>query len=132
MMRERKVTPTNLLTLSVKEVIQLISERVLSDIPEGINSYDDLRIVEERLGRLANDYAYVMGLLSYSRAYVRTLKRQGQKEAYEDMMDKRSALEDIASAVKMQYQAVSRILTAEIQIRDENDMYEYRKARGYQ
>ena len=131
-MRERKVTPTNLLTLSVKEVIQLISERVLSDIPEGINSHDDLRIVEERLGRLANDYAYVMELLSYSRTYVRTLKRQGQKEAYEDMMDKRSALEDIASAVKMQYQAVSRMLTAEIQIRDENDMYEYRKARGYQ
>lgn len=133
-MRRAKINPTNLLTMSASEIISSISERVLSDIPEGINMADPEQVkkAEEALGRLPNDYAYVMELLSYSRHYVRHLKRGGSdsKKDYEDMMDKRDALESIGNAIKLQWQGVSRMLTMKLKIDDSDEMYEYRKERG--
>lgn len=126
-MRQKQITPTSLFTLSVSEVINIISNRVLSDIPEGINSEEDVVQLERLLGRLPNDYAYVIELLSHARYYVRYLKRKKLKEEYEDMMDKRDALESIANALKLQYQGVSRMITTYEQRREENNMYEYRK-----
>lgn len=126
-MRQKQITSINLFTLSVSEIINTISDRVLGDIPEGINSEEDVAQLERLLGRLPNDYAYVIGLLSHARSYVRYLKRQKLKEEYEDMMDKRDALESIANALKLQYQGVSRMITTYEQRREENGMYEYRK-----
>lgn len=126
-MRQKQITPTSLFTLSVPEVISIISDRVLSDIPEGISSEEDVVQLERLLGRLPNDYAYVIELLSHARYYVRYLKRKKLKEEYEDMMDKRDALESIANALKLQYQGVSRMITTYEQRREENNMYEYRK-----
>lgn len=124
-----KITPTNLLTLTVSEVIKSISERVLSEIPEGIDmaNAEHVQRAEQALGRLPNDYAYVMELLSYSRHYVRHLKRSKDKDGYEDMMDKRDALESIGSAIKLQYQGVSRMLTMKIRVDDSDEMHEHRK-----
>ena len=126
-MRQKQITPTSLFTLSVSEVIDIISNRVLSDIPEGINSEEDVIQLERLLGRLPNDYAYVIELLNHARYYVRYLKRKKLKEEYEDMMDKRDALESIANALKLQYQGVSRMITTYEQRREENNMHEYRK-----
>ena len=126
-MRQKQITPTSLFTLSVSEVIDIISNRVLSDIPEGINSEEDVVQLERLLGRLPNDYAYVIELLNHARYYVRYLKRKKLKEEYEDMMDKRDALESIANALKLQYQGVSRMITTYEQRREENNMHEYRK-----
>jgi len=125
--RQKQITPTSLFTLSVSEVIDIISNRVLSDIPEGINSEEDVIQLERLLGRLPNDYAYVIELLNHARYYVRYLKRKKLKEEYEDMMDKRDALESIANALKLQYQGVSRMITTYEQRREENNMHEYRK-----
>lgn len=127
MERNSKVIPSSLLTMSAEEIVRAVSKRVLSDIPEGSSNDGDLRQIEHALGRLANDYSYVIGILSYSRNYVRQLKRSGDKEMYEDMMDKKSALEDISSAIKLQYQAVSRMLTVRIETMSEGDLHEYRK-----
>ena len=126
-MRQKQITPTSLFTLSVSEVISIISDRVLNDIPEGINGEEDVVQLERLLGRLPNDYAYVIELLSHARSYVRYLKRQKLREEYEDMMDKRDALESIANALKLQYQGVSRMITTYEQRREENNMHEYRK-----
>ena len=129
-MRQRKITPTNLFTLDVSDIIKVIHERVMGDMPEGIKSTQDLVCTEEALGRLANDYAYIIELLSYSRNYVRQLKRKGEREQYEDMMDKRDALESISSALKLKYQAVSRTITVIEQADSEGDMHAYRKERN--
>lgn len=131
-MRGQKVTPSNLFTMSPEELVRTVSERVLSDIPEGAKDNGDLQRVEESLGRLANDYAYIIGILAYSRNYVRQLKRSGDKEMYEDMMDKRDNLTEISSAIKLQYQAVSRMLTVKIETMSEGDLHEYRKEKGNQ
>lgn len=126
-----KINPANLVTMSVPEIISAISERVLSGIPEGINmnNPDEVSRAEQALGRLPNDYAYVVELLSYSRHYVRVAKRNGQKVEYEDLMDKRDALESIASAIKLQWQGVSRMLTMKLEVDESEGMYEHREER---
>ena len=118
---------TSLLTMSVHGVIDDLREKVLGEVPQGITNMEDVEHLEVLLGKLPNDYAYVVSMLGYARNYVRELKRQKDKDRYEDMMDKRDALENIASAIKLQYQGVSRMLTAHEQRRDENGMWEYRK-----
>lgn len=109
-------------------MLDALASFVLVEIPTGVNSEEDLKRIEFLLGKLANDYVYLTTLCSYSRNYVRQLKRQGKEYAreYEDMMDKRTSLEEIASAVKIQYQAVSRLLTVQMAMREENNMHDYR------
>ena len=109
-------------------MLDTLASSILVDIPSGVKSDDDLKRVEFLLGKLANDYVYLTTLCSYARNYVRQLKRQGKEFAreYENMMDKRDSLESIASAVKIQYQAVSRMLTVQIAMREENNMHDYR------
>ena len=124
-----KPTPINLFTMSNAQLLDGLRDSVLVDIPLGIQSEDDMKRIEYLLGKLANDYTYVITLGGYAKNYVRQLKRQGKEyqTEYEDMMDKRDTLEGIASAIKIQYQAVSRMLTVRIQQREEMDMHEYRK-----
>lgn len=128
-MRSKPVTPTSLLTMSVDEILESLYQYIVGDIPEGVNSGNDLQQLEYYLGRLGNDYAYIVELLSYSRNYVRRLKRMDEKVRYEDMMDIRDALADMASVIKLKYQAVSRQLTTYEQRMDEMDFRSYRKER---
>lgn len=123
------VTPSSLFTMSVGEIIESLSNTVLNDIPEGINGPNDIDNMEYLLGKLPNDYAYVISLLGNARSYVRQLKRKGMKEQYEDMMDKRDALSDIASAIKLKYQGLSRMVTTFEQRNNSTEMWEYRKKR---
>lgn len=126
------IVPHEIWTMSNSEIIENLQKNILQDIPMGIKSADDLARVEYLLGKLANDYVYLISLLSYSRNYVRQIKRNGPeyKNSYEDMIDKRSTLEDIASAVKLQYTAVSRMLTVRIEMSSEEDMHEFRKEKN--
>ena len=120
--------PNNLFTMSNTEIIDKLRGTILEDIPKGIKSQKDLERLEYLLGKLANDYVYLISMTNYARNYVRQLKRKGKEYQveYEDMMDKRESLESIASAVKLQYQAVSRMLTIKIELEEENKMYDYR------
>lgn len=127
--RIRPVTSVSLFTMGVDEIIGSLAHYTMGDIPEGIKDAGDLKQIEYFLGRLGNDYAYMMELLSYSRNYVRRLKRAGEKERYEDMIDVRDGLESIGSAVKLKYSAVSRLLTSYEQVNDEKNMSPYRMER---
>lgn len=124
-----KPTPNTLFTMSNSDLLNNLRDVVLVDIPNGVNSEGDLKRIEYLLGKLANDYSYLVSMTGYARNFTRQLKRKGTefKNDYEDMMDKRDTLEGVASAVKMQYQAVSRMLTAKIQISEENNLHDYRK-----
>ena len=120
--------PTNLFTMSNTEIIDKLRDTVIEDIPRGIKSDKDLERLEYLLGKLANDYIYLVSMTNYARNYVRQLKRKGKEfqVEYEDMMDKRDTLESIASAVKLQYQSVSRMLTIKIELEGENKLHDHR------
>ena len=111
----KRLIPADLVTLSNAGLMDALRRDVLQDIPTGIKIKEDLDKIEYLLGKLANDYLYVVSLQNYTRNYVRQLKRSGDKEAYENMMDKRDTLEAIASAIKLQHSAVSRMLTVLMQ-----------------
>lgn len=118
----------NLFTMSNTEIMDKLRGTIIEDIPRGIKTEEDLRRLEYLLGKLANDYVYLISMTNYARNYVRQLKRKGKEYQveYEDMMDKRDTLESIASAVKLQYQSVSRMLTIKIELEEENRMHDYR------
>lgn len=122
----KKISPDDLKTLPVGTMIQYISDTILHDVPESMDTEYNIHQMEVLLSRLPNSYAYIVTLLSYARHYVREYKRSGEKELYEDMMDKRDALESIASAIKLQYQGVSRKITLYEQKYDAVNMWEYR------
>lgn len=122
----KKISPDDLKTLPVGMMIQYISDTILNDVPESMDTEYDINQMEVLLSRLPNSYSYIVTLLSYARHYVREYKRSGEKELYEDMMDKRDALESIASAIKLQYQGVSRKITLYEQKYDAVNMWEYR------
>lgn len=120
------VTPQSLFIMSPSDVIKGVSAVVFEQIPESVDM-SNLNEIERMLARLSNNYAYIVELTSYSRNYVRQLKRANEKARYEDMMDIRDSLENMSSAVKLQYQSVSRILTVKQQTLNYNDLHEYRK-----
>ena len=125
-----KMQPNNLFTMSNTEIMDKLRGTIIEDIPRGIKTEEDLRRLEYLLGKLANDYVYLISMTNYARNYVRQLKRKGKEYQveYEDMMDKRDTLESIASAVKLQYQSVSRMLTIKIELEEENRMHDYRNS----
>ena len=123
-MKRGIIKPVDLITRSNIDLVEALQEEVLEDIPTGIKSAGDLERIEYLLGKLANDYSYVISLLCIARSNVRQFKRTGDKVAYEDMMDKRDSLESIASAIKLQHGAVSRMLTALMQ--NEERLNEFR------
>jgi hypothetical protein len=118
-----QLSVTDVATLPVGEFLQRVYTELMVDIPEVVDPRD-YSTTSDLLLKLPNRYAFVIELLGHSRYLVRTFKREKNQRAYEDMMDKRDGLADAASAIKLQYQAVSRALTAYEQVAEYGNMPE--------
>jgi hypothetical protein len=118
-----QLSVTDVATLPVGEFLQRVYSELMVDIPEVVDPRD-YSTTSDLLLKLPNRYAFVIELLGHSRYLVRTFKREKNQRAYEDMMDKRDGLADAASAIKLQYQAVSRALTAYEQVAEYGNMPE--------
>lgn len=118
-----QLSVTDVATMPVGEFLQRVYSELMVDIPEAVDPRD-YSTTSDLLLKLPNRYAFVIELLGHSRYLVRTFKREKNQRAYEDMMDKRDGLADAASAIKLQYQAVSRALTAYEQVAEYGNMPE--------
>lgn len=118
---------SDLYLISVENLNKWLDNRFYVQIPNGLETIDDMKTAGKLLGQLTNDYAYLVQLLSRAKAYVRAEKRKGKdaKISYEDMIDKRDAIDEMTSVVKMQYQAVSRMITVKQDIQNELNMNRY-------
>ena len=118
---------SDLYSISVDNLIKWLDKRFYYSIPKGLESIDDMKVAGRLLGQLSNDYSYLAILLSYAKAFVRTEKRKGKdfKLSYEDMIDKRDIIDEMTSVVKMQYQAISRMITVKHDIQEELNMNRY-------
>lgn len=123
------VNVNSVVSLSTGELIDALYKEVVVSIPENVDP-SNFKEVSGLLVKLPNDYAFVNELLAHSRYMVRHFKREKQQREYEDMMDKRDALEDIASSIKLKYQAVSRVISSFEMSASYNEMYQGRKG-GY-
>ena len=118
---------SDLYSISVDNLIKWLDKRFYYSIPKGLESIDDMKVAGRLLGQLSNDYSYLAILLSYAKAFVRAEKRKGKdfKLSYEDMIDKRDIIDEMTSVVKMQYQAISRMITVKHDIQEELNMNRY-------
>ena len=104
-----------------EELLVWLESKFYIKIPSSLESMFDMQEASRLISKLSNDYTYLTILASYSRIYVRNEKRKGKdfKSIYEDMIDKKEIINDVASAVKQQYQAISRMVTIKKEINEE-------------
>ena len=123
------VNYTDLYYISVENLMKWLDNKFYIKVPTGLETITDMQQAGKLLGRLSNDYAYLAMLLSYAKTFVRAEKRKGKdfKASYEDMIDKRDMIDEMTSVVKMQYQAISRMITVKQQIQEELNMTKYTK-----
>jgi len=117
-------------TILQKEPLTLLNwliENFMVEIPNVIVTVEDMENASRLLLLTTSNYSYLCALLSYSKALARQLKRDGNKELYEDMVDKREAIQNITDAVKQSYSAISRAVTIHIENNQELKM----NANGY-
>nr|WP_297765706.1 hypothetical protein [uncultured Butyrivibrio sp.] len=98
--------------------ITWLDETFVVSIPQAIITTEDMEKAAKILLRLSSEFAYISQLLTWFKAATRDAKRNESKEEYEDMVDKRDAVEGKLNAIKQSYAGVSRAVT----IRTENNM----------
>ena len=87
-------------------------------------SINDMFVVQEIITKTGNAFSYLAYLNSIAKIKVRQAKRSKEmkKEDVEDAIDRKDSISNIAEAVKMQYSAISRLITVKQQINEELKM----------
>lgn len=122
----------NLERLDLISLLEMLEPYLLEDIPEGVlaASEGDLHEIDRQIGRLANTFSYVSSLYAYSCALVRNAKRESRTDDWHDAVAKKDALDKLRSALKLKWQACSRMVTVETEVDlFERPAYEKREAR---
>ena len=101
-----------------EELFEFLYSEYIKDLPE----VDDLDGLAYKLSEAANVYAFLSGLEAAAKVAVRNAKTSGNKEEYGDAIDRRDVITNMINAIKMQYTAASRIITAKAQAKDEMNM----------
>lgn len=116
---------------STKEILSedpfVFAEKLKSEylfyLPETIENADDLLEAGRLLGKIANSYSYLVQLSSLAKINVRKLKREKKnKDEIDDAIDRKDSINNTVEAVKMQYNAISRLITVKQQINEELKM----------
>lgn len=92
-------------------VLTATLEQLKINVFTKIMSQEEAETASDEMGKLANHYSLVSSLLSYAKAFKRSLKRDKNMEEYEDMIDKEAIIENTLKALDIQYKAVSKSIT---------------------
>lgn len=113
-----------ILKMEPKSLMNWLVENFKTEIPIQLDTVQDMETAGRLLGKLTNQYAYLVSLATYAKLAVREEKRKGasNKVASDNMIDRRDAIQNMADIIKMQYQAVSRMITVKKEINAELHM----------
>ena len=125
------MTNKELLQMTPLDLTDWLIKNYVTEIPTNIESKEDMEKAGRLLGELTNKYSYLISLVTYAKISVREEKRKGSsnKEGSDNAIDRRDAIQNIADIVKMQYQAVSRMITVKKEINEEIHMSDSRGER---
>lgn len=98
-------------SMSPLDVISWLHDEFYVELPERIETPDDMVLASRVLLVLSGYFSYLSELLAYAKVAVRQAKRNEPKEQWEDMVDRQVAIERKLDSVKQQYTAVSRAVT---------------------
>lgn len=120
----RNYNVDELLSMEPVKLMNLFEEDFQRDVPEVIETVDELKRAGRALGALAADYSYLAQLSAYAKIDVREKKRNSSKDkdAIEDAIDRKAVIDAFLSSTDMRYKAVSRMLTTKQQINEELKM----------
>lgn len=118
----QQLTVLNLKEWNPKELTDYLLSNFSVDIPPAIEEHEDYKRVSKLLSDISGIYSFAMSLLMYAKVQVRETRRTGNKSDVEDAIDRKNVLEDFVSIVKMQYNAVSRLISARQQATEELKM----------
>ncbi len=103
-----------------------------TEIPKEIVTIEEMNEAQALLLELASKFSYLSELASYAKIATRELKRvldsdktPENRRAYEDMVDKKEAVQNFAEIMKSKYAAVSRAVTIKTEINKELGMSAY-------
>ncbi len=80
-------------------------------LPQNLKSEEDIKYAVEMTLKFASYEAYVSQLLTDAEIMTREKKRNGPKNEYEDMIDRKNAVSHMCETVKHQRDALSRSFT---------------------
>ena len=105
--------------LSPEDLTEYLITEYSENIPEGLNSPEDLDTVNNLLGKYSNQRTALLDLFGYLKTKTAVLKIEGDKDGYNEMMIRRNIVETVLKSIEGRYDGVSRMLTARKQKYDE-------------
>lgn len=107
------LTANNVVDHDLAEILEILEPYVLEEIPEGTIGHDEAKMeIDRLLGRFANLYAYIITLwahVSHAQAMARS---EGDSKRGSYLTKMRDALWELSRAVKLKWQACSRLITS--------------------
>ena len=140
-------TANEILVMEPIELINWLNKEFEISLPLNLETIDQMREAGQLLSKTINIYSYLMSMSSYAKIAVREKKRESDKCSkelkankdktleeeltlkankakleYENMVDRKEAIENAADIANKQYNAISRMITVKKEINTELQM----------
>ena len=140
-------TIQELLKMNPTELIDWLNQEFELEVPSKLETIEELKNASKLLSKTTNTYSYLMNVSSYAKISVREKKRESDKlskeskankdatladelakkaaEAkleYENMVDRKEAIDNAADIANKQYNAISRRIAVKREINTELQM----------
>lgn len=114
------------------DMLEKLAPYLLEEIPEGTidGNPDRMMEIDRLIGRFANLYAYVAFLYAYTANRAHHYKAEGFIDEWHAMVRKKDALYEFRGAIKLKWQACSRMVTVNLDD-DPADRIDYEARREY-
>lgn len=122
-LNEIEIGYENIFDFEPEDVFMFIQDKYIKHLPISLENPDDLILAGQLLGELTNTYSYLTSLATFAKMRVKELKRSGmEKDQLEACMSIRDIYDSMATVVKQQYTAISRMIAVKKQVDDEMRM----------
>lgn len=110
------------LELESSELLDILINSFIYEIPQEISTPEDLQEVSRMLSDTSNQYSFLTGLSSMAKIQKRNATREKNKVKKEDLIDKESIINNVVEAVKLRYSTLSRMITIKQEYNKELNM----------
>ncbi len=118
----------NIYDMSPENLADALVQEFVSEIPEKVETLDEMKEAGRLLGKLTNQQSYLDEISMQMKIMTRKKKRAIDKTdksttyEWEDMVDRQYCVEKVRDIISQQYKAVSKMITTKIEINNELKM----------
>lgn len=122
------MTYKDIIKMDPYDLIDFLTRTLTVKMPDHIDSIEDMNNASKLLLKLSSNYSYICPLQSHAKIATRIAKRNKSKDDpdstidYEDMVDKKEIIDNVADCIKQEYNAISRAVTIKIESNRELQM----------